>query len=37
MKKDTARTALKKSLLRNAVQNIRRAIVDHTKGKGKKK
>jgi hypothetical protein len=35
MKKDTARTVLKKSLLRNAVQNIRREIVDRKKGQKK--
>jgi len=35
MKKNTARTALKKTLLRNAVQNIRREIVDRKKGQKK--
>lgn len=34
MKKDT-KTALKKSLLRNAVQNIRREIVTTKTGKKK--
>jgi hypothetical protein len=33
--KNKAKTALKKSLLRNAVQNIRREIVDRTKGQKK--
>lgn len=34
MKKNT-QTALKKSLLRNAVQSIRREIVDRKKGQKK--
>jgi|LauGreDrversion4_2_1035121.scaffolds.fasta_scaffold40610_2 hypothetical protein len=33
--KKTTKSALKKSLLRNAVQNIRREIVDRTKGQKK--